>query len=119
MLRVMGNGRKNVRYQLQALTVFRWTDRTEGGVYRAEGRTRDISTSGAFILAPACPPVGVPVKLHMVLATIPNSSHSLRLSAQGRVVRSEQPTTESSIGGFAVSLERVLMHGGETIVEIE
>ena len=118
-LRAMINGRKNVRYQLQVLAVFRWRDRKKGDEHRVEGRTRDISISGAFISASVCPPVGMAVKVDMVLATIPNSLRSLRLNAQGRVVRSEQSSSAGGTGGFAVLLERVLMHGGETIVEIE
>jgi len=118
-VRAMIHGRKNVRYQLQVLAVFRWRDRKEGDEHRVEGRTRDISINGAFISAPVCPPVGVTVQVDMVLATIPNSLRSLRLNAQGLVLRSEQSTSEGGTEGFAVLLERVRMRGAETIVEIQ
>ena len=115
----MANARKTVRYRLQVLAVSRWKDKKNGDEQSVEGRTRDISTSGAFIYARACPPEGVTVKVDMVLATIANSARSLRLNAEGRVVRSEQPTSGEGTRGFAVLLERVLMYGGEAITEIE
>ena len=117
--RPMTNVRKNVRYQLQVPAVSRWKDGGNGDEHRVEGRTRDISVRGAFIYAQVCPPEGETVKVNMVLATIPNSARSLRLNAEGRVVRSEQPTGGEGTGGFAVLLERLLMHGGEAIAEIE
>ena len=115
----MANDRKTVRYKLQAPAVYRWKDKKNGDEQRVEGRTRDISTSGAFICAQVCPPEGVTVKVDMVLATIASSVRSLRLNAKGRVVRSEQPTSEGGTGGFAVALERVFMHGGDAIVDME
>jgi len=117
--RPMANVRKTVRYKLQVPAVSRWKDKKRGDEQSVEGRTRDISTSGAFIYAQVCPPEGVTVKVNMVLATIPNSARSLRLNAEGRVVRSEQPTSGGGTRGFAVLLERVLMHGGDAIAEIE
>jgi hypothetical protein len=115
----MANVRKTVRYKLQVPAVSRWKDKKNGDEQSVKGRTRDISTSGAFIYAQVCPPEGVTVEVNMVLATIPNSVRSLRLNAEGRVVRSEQPTGGGGATGFAVSLERVLMHGGDAVAEIE
>ena len=45
--------RKVIRFPLEALTVFWWSDC--GVVKRGEGRTRDISETGAFVLANTCP----------------------------------------------------------------
>jgi hypothetical protein len=115
----MTDARKNVRYRLQVPAVSRWKDKERGEEHRVEGRIRDLSVGGAFIYAPVCPPAGETVKLNIVLATIPDSLRSLRLAAEGRVVRSEQPAGGQGTGGFAVLLERLLVHGGDVIAEIE
>jgi len=115
----MANVRKTVRYRLQVPAVSRWKDKKNGDEQSVKGRTRDISTSGAFIYAQVCPPEGVTVKVDIVLATIPNSLRCLRLNAQGRVVRFEELTSGGGERGFAVLLERVLMHGGDAIAESE
>ena len=105
--------RKDVRYTLQVPVLYTWKnmDRNE---QHLQGRTRDISVSGAFIWAAVCPPEGMAVKVDMVLALVPDAVRSLRLNATGRVVRCEQPASEGAMGGFAVSMQRVLMHGAET-----
>jgi hypothetical protein len=117
--RAMANVRNTVRYKLEVPAVSRWKDKRNGDEQSVEGRTRDISTSGAFIYAQVCPPEGVAVRVDMVLATIASSVRSIRLNAKGRVVRSEQPTSGGGTGGFAVVLERVLMHGGDGILDME
>ena len=108
--------RKAVRYALQVPTVFIWKD-LNGIEQRVEGRTRDISISGAYVFARVCPPEGTSVKVDMLLATVPNSPRSLRLNAQGRVVRAERPANEGSMCGFAVLTMRALMHGGDKMLE--
>lgn len=45
--------RKAIRFPLEALPVFWWLD--SGVVKRSEGRTRDISETGAFVLAADAP----------------------------------------------------------------
>ena len=87
--------RKAVRYALQVPTVFIWKD-LNGIEQRVEGRTRDISISGAYVFARVCPPEGTSVKVDMLLATVPNSPRSLRLNAQGRVVRAERPAIRAA-----------------------
>jgi PilZ domain len=115
----MANVRNTVRYKLEVPAVSRWKDKRNGDEQSVEGRTRDISTTGAFIYAQVCPPEGVAVRVDMVLATIPNSVRSVRLNAKGHVVRAEQSTREKGAGGFAVVLERVLIHGGDVTGEVE
>jgi len=115
----MANIRNTVRYKLEVPAVFRWKDKQNGNEQNVEGRTRDISTSGAFIYAQLCPPQGVALRVDMVLATIPNSGRCIRLNAKGRVVRSEQPASGRDTGGFAVVLEQVFMHGGDPIGETQ
>ena len=109
--RARANVRGSVRYKLEVPAVSRWKDKKSSTEQRSEGRTRDISRKGAFIYAPVCPPEGTIVRVDVVLAKIPNSARSIRLDAKGRVVRSEQPTREGEIGGFAMVMDRVLMHG--------
>jgi len=105
--------RKDVRYTLQVPVLYAWKN-TNRNEQRVQGRTRDISVSGAFIWAAVCPPEGMAVKVDMVLALVPDAVRSLRLNATGRVVRCEQPASEGAMGGFAISMQRVLMHGAET-----
>jgi len=107
--------RKDVRYRLQVPVLYTWKNKNmDRNEQRMQGRTRDISVSGAFIRAAVCPPEGMTVKVDMVLALIPETVRSVRLHATGRVVRSEQPASEGGTGGFAISMQRVLMHGAET-----
>ena len=115
----MASVRSTARYRLEVPAVSRWKDKRNGDEQTIEGRTRDISTNGAFIYAETSPPEGVALRVDMVLATIPNSGRCIRLNARGRVVRSEQPTDEPGTGGFAVALEQVFMHGGDAMGEIE
>ena len=109
--------RKAVRYALQVPTVFVWRD-DNGIEKRVEGRTRDISTMGAYVIARVCPPEGAMVKVDMLLASVADSPRSLRLNAQGKVVRADRPADEETPGGFALLTVRALMHGGDRMLEI-
>lgn len=108
--------RRAVRYSLQVPTIFVWKD--ENGIeQRVEGRTRDISTTGAYVVSRVCPPEGAMVRVDMLLATVHDSQRGLRLNAHGRVVRAEWPPDAESPKGFAVLTLRALMHGGNRMLE--
>ena len=110
--------RRAVRYGLRVPTVFVWKDE-EGIEQRVEGRTRDISTTGAYVLSSVCPPEGTLVRVDMLLTSVPDSQRSLRLNAHGRVVRADRPADKEAPKGFAVLTLRTLMHGGKQMLELE
>ena len=96
--------RSAIRYRLTAPVVFTWrgssNDRVQG-----EGVTRDVSKSGAFILTPSCPPAGAVVRMEILFSSFRAAGRSLKLVAQGRVVRVEHPSVSAQDGGFAVDSE--------------
>lgn len=91
-----------VRYPLEIPVVFRWIE--QGLIRESEGRTRDVSVRGAFVLADDCPPCRARVEIKM---SFPAGSHRERVGwveAKGSVLRVE-PEWYSGAGGFAVESE--------------
>jgi PilZ domain len=91
--------RAAVRFQLNAPVIIRWKEAS--GTEREDlGRTRDISTTGAFFTCPAVLPVGTKVRLEIHLPAIrENTSARVRLESTGKIVR----VTEMALAlGFAV-----------------
>ena len=95
------SGRMTLRFPVQTAVTFWWTD-GNGKPLQGEGRSRDISEHGAFVLAPICPPVGASVKLKIVLEGIPFEIGPVPIDVKGEVRRVEQSTAESDTGGFAI-----------------
>src|SRR5215469_2800318 len=81
--------RKSKRYQLKAPVMFSW-EYSNSGTMRGEGRTRDISTTGVFVLTPHQLPLGAAVKLEVSLPSprAPQQPGAC-LRTLGHVVRSE------------------------------
>lgn len=67
----------------------------------AGGHTRDISTRGMFVVAPAGPRAGELLRFAVDMA-LDESSTLLRVQGEGRVVRVERPAQASRLAGFAV-----------------
>jgi hypothetical protein len=100
--------RISLRYPLHAETVFAWDD--EFGQHRERrGHTRDVGRTGAFVLASECPPNGSRVALSVFLPASNGETGTLRIEAQGCVVRAESGSeVEAETGpGFAVSHQSV------------
>ena len=91
--------RAAVRFRLQAPVIIRWTD-ASGAEREDLGRTRDISTSGAFLTCHAVLPVGTKVSLEIHLPAIRESTPPrVRLESSGKIIRI---TEMDSAVGFAV-----------------
>jgi hypothetical protein len=93
--------RKQIRYQLSARAVFSW----EGlGLerFRGEGVTRDISESGAFIVATPCPPARASVRVELFLPPLNGKVATMRIRAEMLVIRFEQVPPGDQQSGFAV-----------------
>ena len=102
------DARATLRYALQTEVAFSWIC-ADGSSKDGRGQTRDISQKGAFVESPSYPPKGASVKMSIRLPATLNTSKSLRMEAQGRVVRVE-PGCEPrgpTVCGFAVSTEQV------------
>jgi len=107
--------RKAIRFPLEALTVFWWLDR--GVVKRSEGRTRDISEKGAFVLAGTCPPQGIQIGFKVSLPALSGFEHRTRVEADGHVLRVERAHGHEECEGFAILIEHMLMRVNNEIFE--
>ena len=81
--------RAAMRYNLRLPVIFHWndgTDRTGGGF------TCDVSVDGALIFSSTCPPVGVDVRIEVLLPSPDRSLEEIRIECTGKVKRVwEQP----------------------------
>lgn len=78
-------------------------------VLRGEGRTRDISEAGAFILSSKCPPTGAKIGFRIFLPDLPGAEHRTRLEGDGQVLRVEQVPERKGCSGFAILTQHMLM----------
>jgi hypothetical protein len=93
--------RKIMRYPIQARVSFSWKDEN-GNRRQDQGTSRDVSEKGTFVLAPRCPPVGVDVRLRMLILAPLDAARILNMEFKGRVLRVEQTTPGGGKDGFAV-----------------
>ncbi len=95
--------REAVRYRLQAPVIFEWLGehqvRQLGG-----GFIRDINTRGLFASSSTPPPVGVAVRLEVVIPLFEDEP-GVRIKAKGRVIRVEG---SGESGGFAATADFAL-----------
>jgi hypothetical protein len=76
--------RAAVRYKLYLPAIFRWnngTEHTEGGF------TSDVALDGAQILSTKCPPVGVDIRVEVVIPSPDHNYVQLRVECIGKVTR--------------------------------
>jgi hypothetical protein len=100
---------------LEALTVFWWLD--SGVAKRSEGRTRDISEKGAFVLASTCPPQGIQIGFKVFLPALSGFELWTKVEADGHVLRVERAQGHEESEGFAVLIEHMLMRVNNDISE--
>jgi hypothetical protein len=88
------------RVPLHAPVIIKWTDAS--GVRREDvGRTRDVSTSGAFLTSHAFLPVGAKLSAEIHLPPLGRDApQNVRLHFAGKVIRVAEKATQT---GFAVS----------------
>jgi hypothetical protein len=108
--------RKNVRYPFHVPVSFLWTD--ENGVQQeGKGDTRDVSVSGVFVSAVACPPEGASVSLNILLSSDPQAARSLRLQAEAQVLRVVQGDQGDETTGFGVRNQKVVVLRGSEVID--
>ena len=79
--------RAAIRFLLRAPVIIRWTD-ASGAKREDLGRTRDISTSGAFLSCNVALPVGTKVSLEIHLPSLErNTLQRVQLKSTGKIVR--------------------------------
>jgi hypothetical protein len=94
--------RASVRYWFGVPATFWWVG-PSGGRLCGEGITRDISVTGAYILTAVSLPANMALHLEVMLTAPDGVGNSVKLAAEGRVVRIEHPRKEGERGGFAIS----------------
>jgi hypothetical protein len=94
--------RKAIRYQLSAPALFMWATQ-DGKPHSGQGVTRDINTSGVYVVTDAVPPVGARVQLEIVLPKLADDSPGMHLQGEGIVFRCE--FQEAGKSGFAASAQ--------------
>ncbi len=96
--------RKLTRYRLGVPAFFSWLDQ-QGLSQQGEGTTRDISAGGVFLFANTLPPVGSAIRFEISLPPLPGAVRSLRIEAEGRVLRIEPAAGGKGRSGFAAVSE--------------
>ena len=92
--------RKAKRYRLRVPALFIWEPQ-DGKLQSGQGVTRDINTSGIFVLTDVMPPVGALVQMEVVLPKLENAGPGMRLHGEGVVLRCERGDVENL--GFSAS----------------
>jgi hypothetical protein len=97
---------------LEAAVVFWWKD--ENGILKEEqGRGRDASDRGAFIVSAVCPPVGTAIGLRIFMEGFADEAAAVRIDVEGRVLRVERGRASGENSGFAVLLSNAVVAGSE------
>ena len=109
--------RRAIRFPLEAPIEFWWTD--TGVEKRSEGRTHDISETGAFVLARTCPPSGIQIGFKVFLPVLPGAEPKARVEALGQVLRVEQASGHEGRDGFAISTRHTLLRFSDDTHELE
>jgi hypothetical protein len=104
--------RKQNRYPLDAPVTFLWRDE-RGNHHEGRGRARDISLGGLFVMTEVCPPLEVSVHVELQLPRLHNEAPALVVQGDGQVIRVESQEASSMGSGFAASIKRLLVRGGE------
>jgi len=104
----MTPARRAIRFPLEVPVAFWWND-ASGITQHGEGRSRDISESGVFILGKVCPPLGARVGLRIFIEELPNTARAIRVQIDGHVLRVANSGTEAGTSGFAVLSDRAVL----------
>ena len=81
--------RAAVRYRLRLPVIFHWNDGTE---HTEGGFTSDVALDGALIFSSKCPPVGMDVRIEVLVPLPDHFAEEVRVECIGKVTRVwEQP----------------------------
>jgi hypothetical protein len=104
--------RRHNRYRLAAPVSFIWRDE-RGNQHEGTGWARDIGLEGVFVLTEACPPLRASVHVELVLPRLHSEARTLVAQGDGQVIRVEPGGLSGMRSGFAASVKRLLVRGGE------
>ena len=105
--------RADMRYPVKARVDFWW--RSDDQNCAGSGTSRDVSEKGAFVLAPACPPIGADVGLTFFLPKLSKTIAAVRMEVEGKVIRVQGECAEQKHAGFAVlTTAAILRNNGKT-----
>ena len=80
--------RQNNRYRLAATVSYTW-ETTDHHVHHGNGRTRDCSLSGVFVVTADKLPVGSILRMKFTLPPLLAAGHGAQIETSGHVVRCE------------------------------
>ena len=104
--------REAVRYPVRASVLFSWDE--ERGVHlEGTGVTRDMSIKGVFVYSMVLPPKNASVDMEVAFPPLRENAPPVRIHVRGRIVRTESHAVDPLFGGFAVTSESTILHGGE------
>jgi hypothetical protein len=104
--------RKHNRYRLDAPVSFIWRDE-RGNQHQGSGQARDIGLGGVFVITQACPPLEAPIHVELDLPRLHSEARALVMQGDGQVIRVEPEGLSGMASGFAASVKRLLVRGGE------
>jgi hypothetical protein len=87
--------RSAVRYPLRLPVIFYWND---GEKRIGGGFTSDVALDGALILCSTCPPVGVSVRIEVLIPSPDQSGEEMRIECIGIVTRVVEQTGCKAFG---------------------
>src|SRR5215472_807108 len=102
-----GHTRKSIRFPLEVPITFSWAEREIEK--RGEGKTRDVSQTGAFVFAATCPPLESRIGFKLLLPGLPGCQPPTEIEAEGKVLRVEPASERERRDGFAILTRRVLL----------
>ncbi len=101
------NTRAAVRYPVETPVVFGWIDKG-GHAQEGRGNTLNISPHGLRVTAMIKPPRGASVSVKIFFPLLTGESRSLRVEADGMVLRVDRGGTFSA-GSFSVQTRRMVL----------
>jgi hypothetical protein len=99
--------RKARRYVLNAPALFMWASQ-DGTTGNGRGVTRDINTSGVFVITETLPVIGARIQMDIALPKITESGSGMLLHGEGIVLRAEARGlrgADRGETGFAASVQ--------------
>jgi hypothetical protein len=93
--------RKSRRYRLSAPASFCW-ESWDAVLHEGKGTTRDICTTGTFIITDAVPQCGAQIELSVYLPSLEGTASAVTLHGEGKVTRVYRQ--EKALSGFAAEV---------------
>lgn len=112
-----GHTRKAIRFPLEIPITFWWTEREIEK--RGEGQTRDVSQTGAFVFAGACPPLETQIGFKFLLPGLPGCQPPTEIEAEGKVLRVEPANKRERRDGFAILTRHMLLRANSNASRVQ